>query len=188
MINGKILATISQLFSFSSCLPIFVLYFYRILFFFVKNIPSILFGIIAFFLFRSTAILLKIFLAHLDHEEINQNSLICTSLPHLSQQVIDLHTSLTSLMTEGFLKQKELFSQVKDKVDDFLTGKVTFTLTATKTRPRPQGKSSIPLDMLDPILHSPMADVPAFSSTPIDNRLSPFRSLDLTALIPGLDG
>ena len=127
-------------------------------------------------------------LAHLDHEEMDQNSLIRTALPHLGQQVVDLHTGLTNLMTAGFLKQKELFRQVEDKLDDFLTGKVTFTLTPTKIRPRPQGTSPIPLNMLDPILHPPMADVPAFSSTATDNPLSPFGSPDLAALTPVLDG
>ncbi len=69
---------------------------------------------------------------------MDQNSLILTTLPHLGQQVVDLHMGHTNLMTAGFLKQKELLSQVKDKLDGCLTGKVTFTLISTKIRPRPR--------------------------------------------------
>ncbi len=127
-------------------------------------------------------------LAHSHHEEIDQNSLIYTALPHLGQQVVDLHTCLTNLMTASFLKQKELFRQVGDKPDDFLTGKITFTLTPTKIRLRPQGTSLMPLNMFDAILYPHMADVPAFSSIAIDNSLSIFGCSDLAALTSVLDG
>ncbi len=102
--------------------------------------------------------------------------------------MINLHISLTNLMTTSFLKCKELFSQVEDKLDHFLIGKVTFILTPTKIRLRPQSTSPIPLNMLDPILHSLVADVPYSSAISIKNSLSPFGSPDLAALTPVLDG
>ncbi len=47
-------------------------------------------------------------LAHLDHKEIDQKSLIQTAFSHLSQHVIDLHTGLTNLMTVSFLKKDKI--------------------------------------------------------------------------------
>lgn len=59
---------------------------------------------------------------------MNKDSLINTIHLYLDEQLIDLYESLTGLMTVDFLKQKELFNQVKCKVNNFLTNKVMFTL------------------------------------------------------------
>ena len=114
-------------------------------------------------------------LAHLDEKEMDQNSLIRTALPHLGQQVVDLHVGLTSLMNAGFLKQRELFSLMEGKLDDFLTGKVTFTLTPSKICQLPRATSPIPLNTLDPLLHPPAATT-SFSSSPSAHDLPTPRS------------
>ena len=101
--------------------------------------------------------------------------------------MIDLHMGHTNLMTAGFLKQQKLLSQVEDKLDGCLTGKVIFTLTLTKIRPRPHGKLPISLNMLDLILHLLVADLPSSSATAIDNCLCLRGSPDLAALTPALD-
>ena len=54
---------------------------------------------------------------------------------------------------------------MEGKLDDFLTGKVTFTLTPSKIRQLPRATSPIPLNMLDPLLHPPAATT-SLSSRP----------------------
>lgn len=90
-------------------------------------------------------------------------------------------------MTKGFLKQKKLFSQVDDKLDDCLISKITFILALTKFCSRPQGKLLISLNMFDPILHFPVAGVLSLPSTLINICLSPLRSPDLATLTLELD-
>ncbi len=118
---------------------------------------------------------------------MDPNCLICTTLLHLGQCLLDSHSAITNLMTVVLLKQKKLFSQVKGKLDDFLTRKVIFILSSTSIRPQLQGTLLIPLNMLKPILHSLKTYLPAFSFTIIDNRLSSFGSPDQAFLTPVLD-
>ena len=118
---------------------------------------------------------------------MEQNSLIRTALRNLGQKMVNLHISLTNLMTTGFLKQKELFSQVEDKLDDFLIGKIIFNLIPIKICLQPQGTSSISLNMLDLIFHSLVANVLSSSAIAINNHPSSLRSRDLATLTPALD-
>ena len=73
-------------------------------------------------------------LANSVDKNTNQNILICTTLLHLGQQVVDLHVGLAGILKAGFQKQEDRFNLMKGKLDDFLTGKVTFTLTLSQKR------------------------------------------------------
>ncbi len=131
----------------------------------------------------------KDFLAHLDHKKIDQNSLIRTALPNFGQQAGGRFTYKPWKLDDcRLLEAERIILLSRRQAQWFLTGKVTFTLTPTKIRLQPQSKSPLPLNTLDAILHLPMANVPSFFFTAIDNCLSPFGSSGLAALTPVLDG
>ncbi len=160
--------------------------FSRILFFFIKIIPH-LFCNHCFFSLLAYSVFAKDVLTQLDDKKIDPNSLIHTVSPYLGQWVVDWYIDLVNLMAEGFLKEKNIFSQVEDNFDDFLTGKVIFTSTSTKICLRTKSLSSFPPNMLDKIIHFHKADVPAFSSLAIDNYLSCIGFPEFTVLTPILD-
>ena len=111
-------------------------------------------------------------LANSVEKATDQNTLIRTALPHLGQQVVDLHVGLSGLLNAGFQKQETRFNLMEGKLDDFLTGKVTFTLTPSNIRQHRRAISPMQLNLLDPSLRPSSYRAPAVRRQRASSRAS----------------
>ncbi|KAG6081654.1 hypothetical protein E4U16_007148, partial [Claviceps sp. LM84 group G4] len=50
-------------------------------------------------------------------------------MPILGQQVLNLQSSLTAMISTGFEKQQQYTQQLKSKLDDFLEDRIAFQMT-----------------------------------------------------------
>ena len=71
-------------------------------------------------------------MASLNDKDRDLDSQIRTAIPILGQQVLNLNTSITGMLTEGFKNQLQQAAKMEGKLDDFLEGKIAFTMTPVK--------------------------------------------------------
>ncbi len=73
-------------------------------------------------------------LAHLNDDDKDMDSQIRLAIPILRQQVLNLNSSITNLVTDSFNKQLEQSLKMEGKLDDFLEGKIAFAFTPIKAQ------------------------------------------------------
>ena len=104
-------------------------------------------------------------IASLKDKDRDMDSQIRTAIPILGQQVLNLNASLASMLTEGFKNQHQQAAKMEGKLDDFLEGKIAFTMTPVKRQKLLQFNTVV--EDSETIQEDPI---------PIDPRLLPFSS------------